>query len=79
MKQIRPLFISPLIFDDDNINARINYALINSLPNSFSPVVLCGDIGFCNDHFHILRVKRTLLDRIKIRILLNYTSEEICI
>lgn len=78
MKQIRPFFISPLIFDEDIINARINSALINSLPDSFSPVALCGDIGSFNDHFHILAVRRSIIDRIRIKLLLTFTTKEVC-
>lgn len=77
MKQISPLFISPLIFDGENINARINSALINALPNRFSPIVLCGDISPVKDHFHILTVKNSLFDKIKIKLWLKYT-QEIC-
>lgn len=78
MKQIRPLFISPLVFDEDNINAKINTALITSLPDFFSPVVLCGDISQNKDNSHILSVKFSLIDKIKIKYLLKATNKEIC-
>ena len=78
MKQIRPLFISPLIYDEENINARINSALISSLPINYFPVVLCeGNIG-SRDRTNILTVKRSLFDRVRLKVLLKATEQEIC-
>lgn len=78
MKHINPLFISPYVFDEENINARINTALINSLPKDYVPVVLCGDISQYNNRSQILSIKFSLYDKIKIKLLLKLTRMEIC-
>ena len=77
MKQINPLFISPLIFDKNNINARINSALINSLPEYYTPAILCGDISHYENRFEVLSVNYSLFDKVKIFFLARATHNRI--
>lgn len=77
MEQIRPLFISPLVYNERIVNARINSALISSLPTYFSPVVLCGDATPFQDCTHILNVKYSLVDKIRLNYLHKVKQKEI--
>lgn len=73
---IRPLYITPLVYQHGNINAEINSAFIDSLPTNYSPVVLCGENTFrCTDKNKILNVKSCPFVKSFLRIKLKFIKD----
>lgn len=55
-KVIRPMFITPLVCTDKDVNGVINTALIEALPENFNPVILGSDKYEYNGNLNQLKV-----------------------
>lgn len=64
----RPLFITPFIYNEWNINSIINTALVDSLPESFQPVILCTKHSNCRDRERLLMTNGNIFDRALLRL-----------
>ncbi len=67
----KPLFITPFIYNDWNINSIINTTFLNSLSKSFLPSILCTKHSDCINN-KLLRTNGNLMSRGIIRFLPHY-------
>lgn len=65
---VKPLFITPLVYQKGNVNAEINTAFIDSLPSNFAPTVLCYKANCSKERGTILNIKRNILVRALLRL-----------
>lgn len=65
--EYKPLFITPFIFNEWNINSIINTSLIDSLPESFHPMALCTRHSDCTNKGRLLMTNGSILGRALLR------------
>ena len=68
---VRPLFITPLIYQKGNVNAEINTAFIDSLPSYFAPTVLCYKADSSIRSSNVLNINNNILERIYLHLKLR--------
>lgn len=72
---VKPLFITPLVYQRGNINALINSAFIDSLPSNYAPTVLCQDANCVKERCMILNVQDNILVRTFLRFKLKFLGK----
>lgn len=60
---LRPMFITPLVYIDIDVNGVINTSLIEALPEKFEPVVLCSKMSNYNGKNILLKAYNDIIVR----------------
>ena len=73
---VKPLFITPLVYQEGNVNAVINSAFIDSLPSNFAPTVLCYKADSSARTSNVLNIKNNILTRVYLRFKLRFLGNK---